>query len=127
MDAMKMEFKVGTQQKALEPVRAEKDMNYPTVAGLCRVIQSDTRTVLIDRNLARKIRIGIPFPQSAIVQYSVQVYPQKIAKLRFDQVIPGNEELFVLPDGWTYDPECYGYMAGWLDLEKATKMGGYFV
>jgi CRISPR-associated endonuclease/helicase Cas3 len=127
LDAMKMEFKVGTQQKALEPVRAEKDMDYPTVAELCRVIQSDTRTVLIDRELARKIRIGIPFPFSEIVQHSVQVYPQKIAKLGFDQIIPGNEELFVLRDGWTYDPECYGYMAGWLELEKATKMGGYFI
>ncbi len=127
LNAMKMEFKTGTQIKALEPVMSEKDMNYPRVAELCRVIQSDTRTVLVDRDLAAKVRLGIPVPPSEIVRYSVQVYPHKIANLGFEPVISGNEELFVLPESWAYDPGCYGYMAEWLALQDARIAGGYFI
>lgn len=125
--AMKMEFKVGTQMKALEPVQSETEMDYPKVAELCRVIQSDTRTVLVDRDLAAKVRSGIPVPASEIVRHSVQVYPQKIANLGFEPVVPGNEELFVLPESWVYDPECYGYMAEWLAMQDARIAGGYFI
>ena len=126
-NAMKMEFKVGTQIKALEPVLSERDMDYPKLAELCRVIQSDTRTVLVDRELAAKVRLGIPVPASEIVRHSVQVYPHKIANLGFEPVISGSEELFVLPESWAYDPECYGYMAEWLVLQDARIAGGYFI
>lgn len=127
LSAMKMEFKTGTQIKALEPVQAEKNLDYPEVAKLCRVIQSDTRTVLVDRELAKKVRIGIPVPSSEIVRHSVQVYPNKIEIFKFEQVIPGNEELYVLPESWAYDPECYGYMAEWLSMQKVRIPGGYFI
>ncbi len=127
LSAMKMEFKTGTQIKALEPVRAERDYDYPKVAELCRVIQSDTRTVLVDRELAKKVRIGIPVPSTEIIRHSVQVYPHKIANLGFEPVIPGNEELYMLPESWTYDPECYGYMAEWLAMQEVKIPGGYFI
>lgn len=127
LNAMKMEFKTGTQIRALEPVRAEKDFDYPKVAELCRVIQSDTRTVLVDRELAAKVRIGIPVPSSEVVRHSVQVYPHKIANLGFEPVIAGSEELYVLPESWTYDPECYGYMAEWLAMQEVRIPGGYFI
>lgn len=126
-DAMKMEFRTGTQIKALEPVQAEKDFNYPKVAELCRVIQSDARTVLVERDLAAKVRLGIPVPSSEIIRNSVQVYPHKIANLGFEPVISGNEELFVLPESWAYDPECYGYMAEWLAMQDFRIAGGYFI
>lgn len=127
LNAMKMEFKTGTQTKALESVLSEKDMDYPKVAELCRVIQSDARTVLVDRDITAKVRLGIPVPSSEIVRHSVQIYPHKIANLGFEPVISGNEELFVLPEGWTYDPECYGYMAEWLALQDARIPGGFFI
>ena len=122
-----MEFKTGTQKKALEFVLAEKDMDYPQVADLCRVIQSETKTVLIDRELAARVRAGIPIASSEIIRCSVQVYPYKIANLGFEPVMPGGEDLFVLPETWTYDPECYGYMAGWLSTQEFRIDGGYFV
>lgn len=127
LDAMKMEFRAGTQREALNAVESERDMDYPEVANLCRVIQSDAKTVLIDRELALRIRLGIPVASSQIVQSSVRVYPHKIANLGFEPVISGNEELFVLPEGWAYDPECYGYMAGWLALQEVRIPGGYFI
>lgn len=127
LDAMKMEFQTGTQIKALEPVLCERDMDYPKVAELCRVIQSDTRTVLVDRELAKKVQLGIPVPSLEIVRHSVQVYPRKIANLGFEPVISGSEDLFVLPVNWTYDPDCYGYMAGWLELQTGKIPDGYFI
>lgn len=127
LDAMRMEFKTGTQKKALEFVLAEKDMDYPQVADLCRVIQSDTRTVLIDRELAEKVRKGIPVSSTDIVRNSIQVYPYKIANLGFESVMPGGDDLFVLPESWAYDPECYGYMAGWLASQQFRIDGGYFI
>lgn len=126
-NAMKMEFKVGTQIKALEPVLSERDFDYPKVAELCRVIQSDARTVLVDRDLAAKVRLGIPVPSSEIVRHGVQIYPYKINNLGFKPVIDGSEELYVLPEGWAYDPECYGYMAGWFALQSVRIPGGYFI
>ncbi|MHB0990877.1 MAG: PIN domain-containing protein [Burkholderiales bacterium] len=125
--AMKMEFKAATQIKALEPVRAEKEFDYPKVAELCRVIQSDTRTVLVNRELAAKVRMDIPVPSSEIVRHSVQVYPPKIANLGFEPVLFGSKELYVLPESWTYDPECYGYMTEWLALQEIQIAGGYFI
>lgn len=127
LTAMKMEFKTGTQIRALAPIQAEKDFDYPKVAELCRVIQSDARTVLVDREIAKKVRMGIPVPSSEIVRHSVQVYPHKIANLGFEPVISGNEELYVLPESWTYDPECYGYMAEWLAMQEVRIAGGYFI
>jgi hypothetical protein len=122
-----MEFKTGTQKKALEAVLAEKEMDYPQVAELCRVIQSETKTVLVDRELAEKVRKGIPVPSTDIVRNSVQVYPYKIANLGFEPVMPGGDDMFVLPESWAYDPECYGYMAGWLASQEFRIDGGYFI
>ena len=53
-----------------------------------------------------------------IVRNSVQVYPYKIANLGFEPVMPGGDDLFVLPESWVYDPECYGYMARWLASQE---------
>ncbi len=127
LDAMRMEFKTGTQMKALESVLAEKDMDYPKVADLCRVIQSEAKTVLVDRELAAKVGKGIPVASTDIVRNSVQVYPYKIANLGFESVMPGGDDLFVLPEGWTYDPDCYGYMAGWLASQEFRIQNGYFI
>ncbi len=127
LDAMRMEFKTGTQMKALEPVLAENDMDYPKVADLCRVIQSETKTVLVDRELAAKVRASIPVTSMDIVRNSVQVYPYKIVNLGFEPVMPGGDDLFVLPESWAYDPECYGYMAGWLASQEFRIDHGYFI
>ena len=39
----------------------------------------------------------------------------------------GSNDLFVLPEGWRYDSECYGYMAGWLDQRPFQIPSGYFL
>lgn len=127
LDAMRMEFKTGTQLKALELVLKEGEMNYPEVADLGRVIQSETKTVLVDRKLATNLRKGIPVASADIVRNGVQVYRYKIANLGFESVMPGGDDLFVLPESWVYDPDGYGYMAGWLASQEFRIDGGYFI
>lgn len=127
LEAMKMEFRVAHQLDALARVKLEKDWDYPSVADQCRVIDSDTRLVLIDRGLLGPIREGRRLRNSELIRRSVQMYHSKIVKLGLEPILESSEEIFVLPDGWAYDPDCFGYMAGWFDLQESRIPDGYFV
>lgn len=127
LEALRMEFRPGHQAEALMRVKREREMDYPEVARLCRVIDSDTRLVLIDRGLLVPIREGRKLPYKDMIQRSVQMYPHKIENLGLERVVEASEDLFVLPEGWKYDADCFGYMAGWFEQQKARIAGGYFV
>ena len=125
--AMQHEFSPRLQNDALDIVRAETMMDYPKVAELCRVIDSDTRLVLVDRGLLEPIRRGIKVPQSDLIGHSVQLYAKKISDFGFELVLESSQELYVLPEAWDYDPDCFGYMAGWLNQRSAAIPGGFLV
>ena len=127
LKAMQHEFSPRLQNDAHEIVVAENSMDYPKVAELCRVIDSDTRLVLIDRGLLEPIRRGIKVPHSDLIARSVQLYAKKISDLGFEPVLESSQELYVLPEAWDYDPECFGYMAGWLKQRSAAIPGGFLV
>ena len=126
LQALRMEFKTKQQNVALEAVQFENNLDYPEVSKKCRVIDSDTRTVLIDRAMAKRICMGYPVMREELVLHSVQMYPQKIEKLGIERVVSGSDDLFVLPEGWRYDTECFGYMAEWLDQQPLKIPSGYF-
>lgn len=123
--ALQREFMVKQQNQALATVRSETDMDYPAVAEMARVIRDDTRLVVVDRHVAERIRLGIPVSHHDLIQCSVQMYVTKAERLELPPLLAGDQEIFVLPEGWKYDPDCLGYMAGWLDLEKKKIAGGY--
>lgn len=127
LEAMKMEFKPARQQAAVEPVRSERDMDYPRVAELCRVIKDESVTVIIDRHLAVRVQQGFRVPSNELIQQSVRMYNSKVRDLGLEPVLADSRELYVLPDGWNYDPDCLGYMAGWFDRDRTRIAGGYFV
>ena len=127
LQAMKMEFKARQQNFALEAVQFERDFDYPEVAEKCRIIDSDTRTVLIDRAMAERITLGYPVKREDLILNSVQMYPQKITSLGIERVVSDSDDLFVLPEGWRYDSEKFGYMAGWLDQQPYKVSNGYFL
>ena len=126
LQSLRMEFKTKQQNIALEAVQLENKFDYPEVAKKCRLIDSDTRTVLIDRAMADRIKMGYPVEHKELVLHSVQMYPQKIQNFGI-QVISGSNDLFVLPEGWRYDSECFGYMAGWFDQQPYKIASGYFL
>ncbi len=127
LEAMKMEFKPGQQIKALEPVKEEIQMNYPKVGDLCRVIQTDTRMVIIDHDLVEKLSPWKRISHNDLIQRSVQIYHSKIMKLGLTPVINGSEELYALPESWEYDPDCYGYMAEYIRTKEATIPSGFII
>jgi CRISPR-associated endonuclease/helicase Cas3 len=127
LQAMQYEFSPKQQVDALQRVKLESGMDYPQVAELCRVIESDTRLVLIDRGLLPPIRGGRKLPHSELIGRSIQLYSTRIANLGFERVLESSDELYVLPEGWEYDPDCFGYMAGWLRQQHAVIPRGFIL
>ena len=127
LDSMRHEFSPAQQIEALQLVKLENGMDYPEINKLCRVIDSDTRLVLIDRGLLKPIRDGVKLPSADLISRSVQMYGNKIADFGFEPVLEWSQELYVLPEGWTYDPDCFGYMAGWFEQQKSAIASGFLV
>jgi CRISPR-associated endonuclease/helicase Cas3 len=97
--------------------QAEKAADYPEVAKLCRVITADTRTVLVDQALAKRVetrdRTQLPTWHD-IVQNSVQIWASRLNASDWPvKQTTSDPDLWV----WTgrYD-SFLGYMAGLLEL-----------
>jgi CRISPR-associated endonuclease/helicase Cas3 len=127
LKAMKAEFQVAQQFGALQKVQAEQAMDYPKVAEDCRVIQSDTRTVVIDRDIAARIRDRQKVSSLELLRHSVQMYSYKIAANAIDPIFPDDDDIFCLPARWEYDPDFSGYMAHIVKQAPALMPGGFFI
>jgi hypothetical protein len=100
-------------QKADRLRKAETSANFPEVTELYRVIDSDTRTVVVDPELVERLKKGERVIWQELMRGSVQIWARKVQDLRlrpFDR----HEELYY----WTtaYDPDFLGYLAGVLPL-----------
>ena len=124
--AMKAEFRAGAQQTALEMVNAESDSDYPKVSQECRVIKSETKTVIVDPGIIARLKMYGRVPSLEVVKHSVQMYGTKIDKLGLSPVT-SDSDLFYLPESWDYDPDFLGYMAEILKLSESTIPSGYFI
>jgi CRISPR-associated endonuclease/helicase Cas3 len=121
-EAMRRECTEGGYQKAQNILKAEDDMEYPTVSKLCRVIDTDTRIVIIDPILAKRLQQGKPVDRITLLRHSVQMWTNKLRQFAVDPVWPEQDfdvGLFV----WRaeYDPDFLGYMAGALPLLKGLR------
>jgi len=108
-----------TETLAKQILRCEKDADYPEVANLCRLITSDTQTVLVDQNLIS--RFDSPdreqFPNAKEVMLnSVQIWKSRLPELDPRPIGFGGELLALRPE--QYD-DFLGYMKGILPLLEA--------
>ena len=96
--------------------------DFPQVAEMYKVIDTDTRTVIVDLALARRLEGGERIPWRDLLSGSVQIWARKVQELSLRSVI-GHEELYC----WTglYDPDFLGYMAGVLPLIQGRDTGLY--
>lgn len=93
---------------------AERQGNYPEVASLARLIESDTRFVIVDPDLRERLqRRGEYVAMHDLLAGSVQLYTSRIGQLALDPIL-GRPDLFWWPHD--YDPGFLGYMAGALKL-----------
>jgi CRISPR-associated endonuclease/helicase Cas3 len=130
-DAMRRELSMAGGLGADELLKAERARDYPGVKEHGRVITADTRIVVIDGDLRRRIVEWTRNPSSSekvefndLLRGSVQIWARKIDSLGLE-LLPGRRELYA----WNglYEPEFLGYMAGVLRNLEFLKQGGAIV
>ena len=124
--AMKAEFRAGAQRTALDLVSAESERDYPKVSKECRVIQTETKTVVVDPGIIARLKNYERVPSLEVVRHSVQMFNAKIEKLGLSPVT-NDSDLLYFPDSWCYDPDFLGYMADIVRQSKAVIPGAYFI
>lgn len=123
--ALEQEFKRHPQERKIADLHTlEKCGDYPEVAKSAKLIDSDTRFVVIDRMLAERIRSGEKVGRHELQQLSVQLWAYKINQFRLEELGYG-EEIYEWP--YTYDSKFLGIMAGVLELEDIDEEGCAFV
>ncbi|MBU4478448.1 MAG: DEAD/DEAH box helicase family protein [Candidatus Omnitrophica bacterium] len=106
-------------QKAEEIKKNEKQNDFPKVAKLCRVIDIDTRLVIISNEIANKIEHYEKVSPIDLIMNSVQIRSFKMNSVHFKTFclpLHANEELY----RWEgdYDGKFLGYMATIIPLLK---------
>ena len=102
---------------------AELSEHYPEVAKQGRVIDNDSRLVVVDEALKAALKNGEKVSFQQLLRGSVQMYAYKIAAWQLEK-IGRHEEIYSWPH--EYDPECFGFMAGCMDLMDKEKDGFIF-
>ncbi len=124
--AMRREWTSGAEEKAQQLIKDENRMEYPSVSKEIRVIDTDTRTVIIDKSLAEAIRNHEKVSRIELSRYSVQIWASKIDKLALEPITRNRQssdsELYFW--SYDYDPDFLGYMEGVLKMEDFIKSGG---
>lgn len=101
----------GIAHDRLREAEAQKD--YPKVAENGRVITTDTRTVVVEKRLIKRLEEGEHVSSREIMQGSVQLWSNKIEKLGMVS-LPGRSDLYVWKDKYS---RFLGIMAGILRTE----------
>jgi CRISPR-associated endonuclease/helicase Cas3 len=114
--AMKWEL-MSDDKEFLEKVKAiqiaENSMDYPKVAELCKVINQDTRLIIVYKEIVDRIKNGERLKSNEIMKHSVQIWADKLKEMPVEE-IQGQKEIYF----WKgeYGSDFLGYMKG--NLEK---------
>lgn len=126
-EAMRREIMTVFDTRASEIVDRELKHDYPKVANLCRVIDADTRTVVVSPRVIQLLEQRLKVDNKDLMRNSVQLWTKKIEFLALEEIgaCPG---IYKIPDGYYGDFEdtakpCFGYMKGVLPLVYAQKNG----
>ena len=103
--------------------KAEGSLNFPEVQKRFRVIDTETRTVVISKSLVMRIERGESVDWRELQRHSVQLYATKVEGLSLRES-PALQDVFFwdLP----YD-DFIGYMAGALPLLEGQWQGGFII
>ena len=122
-EALKREIRLAGED--LEKLKkAEDNMRFPQVENKFKVINNDTRIVIIDENIAKKIENYEHTDWREIQNNSVQIWGYKLDAL---EIMEFNNKPNVYKWTLAYD-SFIGYMAGVLTVEEFTKgLGGAWI
>jgi CRISPR-associated endonuclease/helicase Cas3 len=118
-ETIRRELKEDYSEKTEKIQEYERNHEYPEVAEMCKIIDSDTRLVVINPDITRKLENGEKVNSIDLIKNSVQIWAPKINDLRLKPV-NGYNEIFKWPEDG-YDPKFLGYMKMVLDFEATKK------
>jgi CRISPR-associated endonuclease/helicase Cas3 len=128
-EAMRREIMTDYDKRAGAIKDREKKCDYPEVAKLCRVIDADTRIVVISGSIIQALEERrTKIDRRELLRHSVQLWSKKIKDLALEPIFT-YPELYKMPDdqygAFNKDqPEpCFGYMKGILPLVYASRDG----
>jgi hypothetical protein len=120
--ALEQEFKRESGEKRIARLsQAEAAGSYPEVASLTRLIEDDTRLVVVDGNTVAAIHGGGKIDRRQLVTHSVQMWCSKIKALALREIGFGREEIYEW--SYDYDRKFLGVMAGVLKLDGIRRNG----
>jgi CRISPR-associated endonuclease Cas3-HD len=127
-EAMRREIMTDYDKKAGMIKEKEKKLNYPEVANLCSVIDSDTKMVVVSPAIIEALKQREKVEHKDLIRNSVQMYPQKIGYFAFEEIYtcPGVYQMHEDQYGKFQkddDKPCLGYMKGVLPLVYAHQDG----
>ena len=96
----------------------EEKCNFQQVGEKFKVIASDTATVIVDREIVKKLELKIPIRWQKIQSESVQLWMYKINKLKLKSIANSeNDRIYSWIDSYEYDANFLGIMGGLLKLK----------
>lgn len=96
----------------------EEKCNFQQVSEKFNVISSDTATVIVDRELVKKLELKIPIRWQEIQAESVQLWMYKINKLKLRPIKNcETDKIYNWIDSYEYDANFLGIMGGLLKLK----------
>jgi CRISPR-associated endonuclease/helicase Cas3 len=127
-EALRKEAQRDNPMKAIANLLGAEDaFDFPEVARLFRVITTDTRTVLVNHEIEKRLKGRKPSERphwKEIMENSVQVWSNRLPFLPFRPLL-GLEDILVIQEN-CYD-DFLGYMKGVLPLLNAQRDGGLFL
>jgi hypothetical protein len=99
---------------------AERRGNYPDVASLGRLIDAETRLVVVDPSLRDRIAERQRLSSRELLAGSVQIWSNKLDHFGLEP-LPARREIYWWPHA--YDAEFLGYMAGALRIGDFVRTG----
>jgi CRISPR-associated endonuclease/helicase Cas3 len=105
------------EKMSLEIVKHEKTNDYPEVAKLCKVIDADTRLVVIASDIADALKRYEKVDHIELIRNSVQIRFFKIKTTQFNSFcVPVNEQREIYAWQGKYDDKFLGYMEAIIPL-----------
>ena len=124
-EALRRELRLDpTSESLLSKISdAESQMKFPEVEKLFQIISADTRTVLVDEDVVRRVEAFEPVDWRDIQRNSVQIWGYNIDKLHIPELEhhPGMYKWHLAYSSFI------GYMEGVLQVEDFTNAGGGIV
>ncbi len=104
--------------------KAESEQDYPEVQRLGRVINTDTRFVVVDPKVKELLRMHVPISFRTLLEGSIQMWGKKIDKLGLEPLKRRGHSLVDLYEwSYDYDPDFLGFMKGLLSSAKFESEG----